>query len=342
MTDVERESFQHLVEPYRRELRLHCYRMLGSLDDADDLVQETYLRAWRGFDGFEGRASVRGWLYRIATNACLNALARRRVGRRLVPGPGVPASQEPPPDSSEGPEPLTENVWLDPYPDSELDGVADTAPGPDARYELWESVQLAFVAAIQQLPARQRAVLLLHDVLRWPAADTATLLDASVASVNSALQRARGTLGRRFPGGIPSSLPEPDELERALLDRYVSAWERGDLERFVALLREDTVLSMPPLTRWYLGRRTIGEFFAWAQNRHHHPGRPPFRFVRTGANRQPAFAVYVPSPDGNRWLALAIHVLTLREGAIGSIVAFLDTRLFAVFGLPVELPPARR
>jgi RNA polymerase sigma-70 factor (ECF subfamily) len=341
MTAVERESFQHLVEPYRRELRLHCYRMLGSLDDAEDLVQETYLRAWRGFGAFERRASVRSWLYRIATNACLNALARRRVRRRLLAAPGVPASEEPPPDSSEGSEPATETAWLDPYPDSALEGVADAAPGPDARYELHESVQLAFVAAIQQLPARQRAVLLLCDVLRWPAAEAAVLLEASPASVNSALQRARATLGRRFPEGMPASLPAPGEAEQAVLDRYVTAWERGDLERFVALLREDTVLSMPPLDRWYLGRRTVGQFFEWAQAQHEHPGLPPFRFVRTGANRQPAFAVYVPSPDGSEWVPLAIHVLTLREGAIASIVAFLDTRLFAAFTLPAVLPPPR-
>jgi RNA polymerase sigma-70 factor (ECF subfamily) len=342
MTEVERESFQHLVEPYRRELRLHCYRMLGSLDDAEDLVQETYLRAWRGFEDFEGRASVRSWLYRIATNACLNALARRRIQRRVLTAPGAPPSQESPPsDRTGGPEPATENLWLDPFPDSALEGVADTAPGPAARYELREGVQLAFVAAIQQLPPRQRAVVLLHDVLGWSAAGTAVLLESSVTAVYSALQRARGALERRFPEGVPASLPAPDERERALLDRYVSAWEGGDLDRFVALLREDAVLSMPPLARWYLGPRTIGEFFEWAQREHDHPGLPRFRFVRTGANAQPAFAVYVPGPDGSEWRALAIQVLSVREGAIGSIVAFLDTRLFAAFGLPAVLPAAQ-
>ena len=337
MTQDASEAFQRLVEPYRSELRVHCYRMLGSLADADDLVQETYLRAWRGFEGFEGRASVRSWLYRIATNACLNALASRRVARRLMPDPEVPPSEGPPPEPGRD-APATESSWLDPYPDSALEGVADAAPGPAARYEMHESVQLAFVAAIQQLPPRQRAVLLLHDVLRWSAAETAALLESSPASVNSALQRARATLARQFPEGRPASTPAPDERQRALLDTYVKAWEEGDLDRFVVLLREDAVLSMPPLAAWYAGPEAIGSFFLWVQRRHDQAGRPPFRFVRTGANRQPAFGVYVPSQNGSEWRPLAIQVLTLGGGAITSIVAFLDTRLFAAFGLPPTLP----
>lgn len=337
MTRGEPEAFQRLVEPYRRELRVYCYRMLGSLDDADDLVQETYLRAWRGFERFEGRASVRSWLYRIATNACLNAIAGRRATRRLLLDPDVPPADGPPPGSRRDPPP-TETAWLDPYPDSALEGIADEAPGPDARYEVHESVQLAFVAAIQQLPPRQRAVLLLHDVLRWPATETAALLESSTAAVNSALQRARATLARQFPEGMPAAPPAADDRQRALLDQYVSAWEEGDLDRFVMLLRADAVLSMPPLTAWYLGPPAIGSFFQWALRRHDQGAGPRFHFVRTGANRQPAFAVYVPSAGGSEWEPLAIHVLTLREGAIAAVVAFLDTRLFAAFGLPAALP----
>jgi len=183
-TRGDRDAFQQLTEPYRRELQLHCYRMLGSLHDAEDLVQETFLRAWRGFDRFDGRASVRTWLYRIATNACLSALARRSGARRVLPEThGPPADRMP-----EG-EPPTEISWLDPYPDAWLEGLADATPGPEARYELHETVQLAFIAAIQQLPARQRAVLLLRDMLGWSATETAGLLDTSVAAANSALQR---------------------------------------------------------------------------------------------------------------------------------------------------------
>ncbi len=332
MTTGDREAFQQLVEPYRRELHLHCYRMLGSLDDADDLVQETFLRAWRGFDRFEGRAPLRSWLYRIATNACLNALAGRASARRVLPeSQGPPASRMP-----DG-EPATEIAWLEPYPDSALEGIADAAPGPDARYEMHEAVQLAFVAAIQHLPPRQRAVLLLHDVLRWSAAETAGLLDASVASVNSALQRARGTLERQFPSGRPSAQPAPDDRQRALLDRYVRAWEGGDLDGFVALLREDAVLSMPPWRQWYRGREAIGAFFAWAVERHG-PGPTPFTLVPTAANRQPAFGLYVREPEGPERRAHTIQVLTLDGDGIGALVYFRDARLFAAFGLPAVLP----
>jgi len=328
MTDADPDAvFQRLVEPHRREIHLHCYRMLGSLDDAEDLVQETYLRAWRAFDRFEGRASLRTWLHRIATNACLNALASRRAARVLPEAYGPP-----PPGMPEG-APATEVPWLDPYPDSALDEVADAAPGPDARYEMHESVQLAFVAAIQHLPPRQRAALLLHDVLRWSASETAALLDTSAASVNSALQRARATLERRFPAGQPAERPAPDERQRALLDRYVRAWEESDLDGFLALLREDAVMSMPPWPHWYRGREAIGELFTWVHARH---AAGSYAFVPTAANRQPAFAMYLSGRPHD------ITVLTVRDGAVAAIVAFLDTRLFASFGLPAELAaPAR-
>jgi RNA polymerase sigma-70 factor (ECF subfamily) len=323
------EVFQRLAEPYRRELQLHCYRMLGSLQDAEDLVQETYLRAWRGIDAFEGRTSFRAWLYRIATNACLNALARHATAHRMLPEALGPPSRHLPTGS-----PATEVAWLEPYPDVALEGVADHAPGPDARYEMRESVQLAFVAAIQHLPPRQRAVLLLRDVLGWSAAETAGQLDASVASVNSALQRARATLGQRFPSGRPDdAAPPPDDRQRALLDRYLQAWEGADLDRFVALLTEDAVLTMPPWRVWYAGREAIGAFFAWAATSVGH-GPPPFRLgVPTAANRQPAGAMYIRGPDG-RFRAHAIHLLTLRGGAISGLTAFRDPRLFTAFGLP--------
>src|SRR5215472_13615480 len=214
MTAADREAFQRLVEPYRRELHLHCYRMLGSLDDADDLVQETYLRAWRAFDRFEGRASLRTWLHRIATNACLNALTGRRARARRV----LPDDLNPPANSMPDGEPATEVPWLEPYPDSALEGIADAAPGPDARYEMHEAVQLAFIAAIQYLPPRQRAVLLLREVVGISAAETGRLLDASVASVNSALQRAHATLEKRLPAGLPAVQALPDDRQRALLE----------------------------------------------------------------------------------------------------------------------------
>ena len=325
----DRDAFQALAEPYRLALQLHCYRMLGSLHDAEDLVQETFLRAWRARDRFEGRTSFRNWLYRIATNACLNALARRPDARRLLPEThGPPANQ--PPDGA----PATEIAWLDPYPDAALEGIADAAPGPDARYEMQEAVQLAFVAAIQHLPPRQRAVLLLRDVLGWSTSETAGLLDASVASVNSALQRARATLDQRLPSGHLSAQPAPDDRQRVLLDRYLRAWEGDDLDGFVALLREDAVLNMPPWRQWYRGRAAIRALFAWAWQ----SAGPPVRLVPTAANRQPAFALYHRDPEGSEYQAHGIWLLTLQDEAIAALTGFLDPRLFAAFGLPPVLP----
>lgn len=321
------DQFRYRAEPYRRELQLHCYRMLGSLHDAEDLVQETFLRAWRGLDRFEGRTSFRAWLYRIATNACLNALASRSRARRVLPETIGPPSEERP----EG-EPPTEIAWLEPYPDTALEGIADTAPGPEARYEIRESVNLAFVAVIQQLPPRQRAILLLCDVLGWSATETARLLDASLASVNSALQRARATLKKRFPTGPPGAQPTPDDRQRALLDRYVRAWEGDDLDSFVSLLREDAILSMPPWREWYSGREAIQSFFAWAWSS---GGHDAIRLVPTAANRQPAFALYKRRPHVSGWQAYAIQLLTIEEDAIVNLTLFLDTELFAAFGLPI-------
>jgi RNA polymerase sigma-70 factor (ECF subfamily) len=320
----DQHTFQQLAEPYRRELQLHCYRMLGSLYEAEDLVQETFLRAWRSRDRFEGRTSLRNWLYRIATNACLNTLASQGRSRRILvdttgtPPEGYPSRR------------ATEIAWLEPYPDAWLEGITDTAPGPDARYEMREAVRLAFVAAIQHLPARQRAVLLLRDVLGWSAIETALLLDTSVIAVNSALQRARTTLETHYPAHQTGSPQLADEHERALLDRYVRAWETADLDGFVALLKDDAVLTMPPFREWYLGRDAIRAFFTWAW-----PRTGQMLLTLTAANGQPALAQYFRSPDGLEWRAHALQVLTLRDGAIAAMTIFREPQLFVAFGCPV-------
>jgi RNA polymerase sigma-70 factor (ECF subfamily) len=338
-TVSDQDAFQRLTDPYRREVQLHCYRMLGSLQDAEDLVQETFLRAWRGLDGFEGRTSFRNWLYRIATNVCLSALAKRASIRRALP-----ETQGPPAEEMPGSRPTTEAPWLEPYPDTALEGIADTSPGPDARYELHESVQLAFIAAIQLLPPRQRAVLLLRDVLGWSAAETAGLLATTVASANSALQRARATLGKQFPTGQPDalpSLPAPDDQQRTLLDRYVRAWEDADLDEFVALLRDDATISMPPWPHWYRGREAIRKLLEWVWRPNTDGNRPPAtRLLPTAANGQPAFVLYRRGAEGGEWRAHTLQLLTLHDGAVAAIVAFRDPRFVVAFGFPEILPAA--
>ena len=320
------ESFEQLAEPLRREIKLHCYRMLGSVHEAEDLMQETYLRAWRGFGGFEG-GSFRAWLYRIATNACLNALEARKQARRLLPDQmGAPAMGMP------NGVPATEVAWLEPYPDSQIEGVADDQPNPEARYASREAVQLAFVAAIQQLPPRQRVALLLCDVLGWAATETATLLGGSTASVNSALQRARETLASRYPDGRPLAVTRPNATQQKLLDRYLRAWESHDLDGFVALLKEDATFTMPPWLQWYAGREAIRAFFAtaWQSCR-------GMRVIPTAANGQPAFAVYARSDADPRLTANAIHVLMLEDERISTMTLFLEPRMFETFGLPLVL-----
>jgi RNA polymerase sigma-70 factor (ECF subfamily) len=326
-----RGAFERLAEPFRRELKLHCYRMLGSLHEAEDVVQESYLRAWRSFDGFEGRGSLRGWLYQIATNACLDALASRKRQRRWLPDQRGPATAAMPDGK-----PAADVAWLEPFPDSILEGITDSAPTPEARYVAKEAVQLAFVAAIQELPPRQRAALLLCDVLGWAATEAASLLGGSIASINSALQRARATLARRYPDGQPVAMSPPSATQQALLARYLEAWERLDLDGFVALLKEDATYTMPPLSQWYAGRSAIRSFFDWAWTNY-----DGYRLVPTAANRQPAFAGYSRSSVDAPWAAHSIHLLSLDDEAISRITLFVKPaapRLFEAFGLPLVLP----
>jgi RNA polymerase sigma-70 factor (ECF subfamily) len=327
------QAFGRRAEPFRREIKLHCYRMLGSLHEAEDLVQDTYLRAWRSFDSFEeqGPGSFRAWLYRIATNACLNALASRKHAQRLLPDRLGPSTEQMP----DGPPP-TEVAWLEPYPDSDLEGIADESPDPEAHYASREAVRLAFVAAIQELPPRQRAALLLCDVLGWAAAEAAALLDGSTASINSALQRARETLAKRRPDGRPPmAFRPPSPAQQQLLGRYLQAWEGHDLDGFVALLKEDATFTMPPWLQWYAGRAAIRSFFAMAWQ-----ACGGLRLVPTSANGQPAFAVYERSGADAQWAAHSIHVLTLEHDRISTLTAFLEPRLFDAFGLPRVLPGA--
>jgi RNA polymerase sigma-70 factor (ECF subfamily) len=316
------DAFRQLVEAHERALRVHCYRMLGSLQDAEDQTQETLLRAWRNLQTFEGRASMRAWLYRIATNACLDELDRR--GRRLLPPMIGAPTQSFVPTQGFG----DETPWLEPMPDAWLE-VADTAPGPEARYEAREAVELAFVATLQHLAPRQRAVLLLRDVLGWPARDVASLLDMTVPAANSALQRARERLDRSATPGAPRLAPE---AERALVERYIGAWEHGDVNVFVSLLKDDAVLSMPPLAEWYVGPAAIGEFFSWATG----PGGfGPYRLVPTRANGSIAFGVYGAGPDGPASTASILTVLLADQDGIAAITSFMNPGLFRYFDLPL-------
>jgi RNA polymerase sigma-70 factor (ECF subfamily) len=305
--------------------------MLGSFHDAEDAVQETLLRAWRGLEAFEGRASMRQWLYRIATNACLNAIAARKGAGRVLPD-----TERPPTDQMPDREPASDVAWLEPYPDAALEGLEDDAPGPDARYQLSEAVNLAFIAAIQHLPPKQRAVLLLRDVLGWSAAETARLVESSIAGVNSALQRARATLERRVSSGPAPRPRRTTERQRELLAHYVHAWESSDVDRFAALLREDASFRMPPWPQWYRGRDAIRSFFAWTTRL---GGHAPFRLLPTRANGEPAFAFY-GRWQGPEWRFHSIQLVTLQDEMIAGLTSFVMPELAPVFGLPGVLPEA--
>jgi RNA polymerase sigma-70 factor (TIGR02960 family) len=314
------DAFRELTEPYRRELRVHCYRMLGSFQDAEDLLQDTLLAAWQGFGGFEGRASLRTWLYRIATNRCLNAL--RSASRRPAKEWDVPEVEPPEPTR------LGEVVWLEPYPDVLLEGGIDVPLGPEARYEQAESISLAFVTALQVLPPRQVAVLVLRDVLGFHANEVADMLDSTVESVNSALKRARASLQRRLPATADR---EPPASEDAIVARFVRAWESADVDALVALLTDDVFVSMPPMPFEYEGRDVVSRFCASLFG----AGRR-FDLVRTRANGQPAFGAYLRAPTGIRH-GIGLYVLTLTGDRICAMTRF-DNSVLPWFGLPRSLP----
>ncbi len=322
-----RASFQRRVEPHRRELHAHCYRMLGSVHDAEDALQEAMLRAWRGIDRFEERSSLRSWLFRIATNTCLDLIAKRR--RRALPVDFEPS------DPSLGPgEPLSESTWVEPYAD-EAFGVEDGFAAPEARYERREAVELAFIAALQHLPPNQRAALILRDVLGFSARESAEMLDTSVASINSALQRARAAMEERHPEQSQQETLRSlgDDEIRELVERYIDAWDRGDVDAVVTMLAADATFSMPPNVEWFRGREVIRDFLPRG------PLSIPRRFVRARANGQLAFGTY--KLEDGEWLATAIHVITLdASGAITDAIAFLDASLFPRFGLPPVPQPS--
>jgi RNA polymerase sigma-70 factor, ECF subfamily len=319
---VDEAAYLRLVEAHRRELHAHCYRMLGSVQDADDALQEALLRAWRGLPKFEGRSSLRSWLYRIATNACLTAIERRP--KRTLPiehGPAVdPASEIGPP--------LVETVWVEPYPDEGLEELA----APEARYDALESVELAFIAALQHLPATQRAVLIMREVLGFSAREVAETLDTTPASVNSALQRARAAVEERTPARSQQATLRTlgDDRVRELVESYVDAWERGDVDAVVAMLAQDATFSMPPQAEWFHGRDAIAAFLPRG------PLAMRRRFLPARANAQPAFGTYRWVAAEERFVANAIHVLTLRGSAIADVTCFLTPAVFPAFGLPAE------
>jgi RNA polymerase sigma-70 factor (TIGR02960 family) len=323
----DEQAFRELTDPYRRELQLHCYRILGSVQDAEDALQETLLAAWRALEHYEDRASLRAWLYRIATNRCLNQL--RDSGRRGQPESAGLAFEPPEPTR------LGELTWLEPYPDVLLEGVPDTTPGPDARYETKETVTLAFLTTLQRLPPRQRAVLVLRDVLGFRSAEAASMLDQSEVSVNSALQRARAALEARLPPG-PDRAPLPHSpAERELVGAFADAFENGDIDRVVALLTDDAWLTMPPEPYQYQGHDAIARFLATAYGVH---DASRARLVATRANNQPAFGNYHKDPHADIAHARGVFVLTLEGAQISAITRFGDLGILPHFGLPRTLP----
>jgi RNA polymerase sigma-70 factor (ECF subfamily) len=350
----EEQAFGELVDPYRGELHAHCYRMLASVHDAEDALQEAMLRAWRGLSKFEQRSSLRSWLYTIATNACLDQISKRP--KRVLPIDHGPAT-----DPRIGPgEPVVESVWIEPYPD-ELFGVEDGFAAPHASYERRESVELAFVAALQHLPATQRAVLIQRQVLGFSAKEVAESLQTTVASVNSALQRARAAVEERVPERSQQATLRAlgEESVRELVERYVDAWERCDIEAFTAMLTEDATFAMPPLASWFEGRDAIGKWAAgWPLS-----GAWRWRTVRASANGQLALGFYAWSEEDGAYRPFALNVLSLRAEMVSDVTAFIARSaaprdrevferypeepvdeakvddVFARFGLPTQLNP---
>jgi len=310
----DEDAFAKLLAPYRAELHAHCYRMLASVHDAEDALQDALLRAWRALPRFEGRSSWRSWLYTIATNTCLDQIARRP--KRVLPIDYGPAND---PHQAPG-EPVVESVWIEPYPDEML-GLQDGYAPPDARYEQRESVELAFVAALQHLPATQRAVLILREVLGFSAKETAASLDTTVASVNSALQRARATVEQRVGERSQQATLRAlgDEPLRELVERYVDAWERNDVQAFTAMLAEDATFAMPPLASWYAGREAIARWAArWPLS-----GDWRWRVARATANGQPALGFYAWNDEDGCFRPFALNVLSLRDGQVSDVTAFI-------------------
>jgi RNA polymerase sigma-70 factor (TIGR02960 family) len=321
----DEEAFRELTDPYRRELQVHCYRILGSIQDAEDMVQETLLAAWRNLEAFQGRASVRAWLYRIATNQCLDALRARSRRPREVQA------------MADMPEPTrrSEPLWLEPYPDVLLEAIPDSSEGPATRYEARESIELSFIVALQHLPPRQRAALVLRDVLGFRTAEVAAMLDTGEGSVKGALQRARATLGEIVPADRDRA-PQPNsDRERRLVGRFADALQSDDVDAIVALLTEDGLVTMPPQPLEYQGREAIAGLL---RQRAELRGRR-LRVVPTRANTQPAFGCYLPDPHAAIARPYSLIVLTLEGDAIAQMTWFVaDTGVFRHFGLPRTLP----
>jgi RNA polymerase sigma-70 factor (TIGR02960 family) len=319
------DAFRELTEAHRRELQVHCYRMLGSFQDAEDALQDTLLAAWQGLGGFEARASIRTWLYRIATNRCLNVL--RSASRRPAKEWDIPQVEPPEPTR------LGEVVWLEPYPDALLESGTNRPIGPEARYARTEAISLAFVTALQILPARQRAVLILREVLGYHANEVAEMLDSTVDSVNSALKRARASLQRRLPPiGTREPPPAPDSpSEQALVANFVRAYESGDVDTLVALLTADVCVSMPPMPLEYQGRDVVAHFCTIIMRHRTHD------LVPTRANGQPAFGAYLRAPTGGIRHGIGMFVLTLTGDRICAMTRF-ENRVLPWFGLPRSLP----
>jgi RNA polymerase sigma-70 factor (ECF subfamily) len=323
-------TFRELVDAHRAELHSHCYRMLGSLHDADDALQDTLLRAWRALPRFRGESSLRTWLFRIATNVCLDVIAGRR--KRVLPVDYMPAN---PDGVTENAEALPESTWIEPYPD-EAFGVEDGAAGPEARYERREALELAFVAALQHLPPRQRAALVLRDVLGFSAKETAEAMDATVPSVNGALARARASVEERLPDQSQQTTLRAlgDRKLREIAERFADAFERGEIDAILATLSEDATFTMPPYAEWCKGRDAIGK--SWLM-----PSRTPpgLRYVATRANGQLALGTYRIEPETSTYVPIALDVLTLRGELVSDVTAFRTPAAFPRFDLPDRLTP---